>query len=182
MPISFIHSQLCCLWSKRLGPIILSLVLIFGLLCVHKFYIYRVIRKQVYILEADLVDFDQAVRDKNNLISEKKRLEQKLDYFHMQKSTQCHDLATYLLDIANLMPAKLVLSKIELIVGDKIIIEGFGNSPDQIISFWHKLSSLDYVINGKLDAIKAEETNRSGRKKKSLRNQFSLQLKVKNYE
>ena len=103
MPVSFRHSQLCCLWSKRLGLIILSLVLIFGLLYVHKFYIYRVIRKQVHILEADLVDFDQAVRDKHNLISEKKRLEQKLDYFHMQKSTQCHDLATYLLDIANLI-------------------------------------------------------------------------------
>ncbi len=174
MPVSFLHSQICCLWSKRLMLALVSLILILGLISARKFYSYRVVHQQVNILENNLVNFDQVVRDKHNLAGEKLRLEQKLGYYKAPKSNQHErDLLTYLLDIADLIPAKLVLTKLELICGDKIIVEGSGDSPDQIISFWRKLLSLDYIIDGKLETIKAEDI------KQLAHNQFGLQLKIK---
>jgi hypothetical protein len=166
LPVSFWSSQISCLWSKRLLPVLVILSLILSLISVRKFYNYRELHNQVKILEANLINFDQVVRDKHNLISEQSRLAQKLGYYKAPKNNQSdYELLNYLFDVANLIPVNLVLTKLEVISGDHIIVEGFGDSPDQIISFWRKLLSLDYIIDGKLEKL--------------VQNQFVLQLKIK---
>lgn len=166
IPISFLRSQIGCLWSKRLLPVLISLILVLGLISVINFYNYRAIAQQIKILEDNLVNFDQAVRDKHNLISEQSRLAQKLGAYKVPINHQYnYDLLNYLLDIANLIPVNLVLNKLEVISGDQMIVEGFGSPPDQIIDFWRKLLSLDYIIDGKLEKL--------------AQNQFVLQLKIK---
>lgn len=165
IPVSFWPSQICCLWSKRLLPVLVSLILILGLISARKFYNNRELHHQVKILEDNLINFDQVVRDKHNLISEQNRLAQKLSYYKSPNNNQSdYALLNYLLDIANLIPINLVLTKLELVPGDNILIEGFGDSPDQVIGFWRKLLSLDYIIDGKLEKL--------------AQHQFVLQLKI----
>lgn len=174
--ISYYWQQQWQRWASRLAPLLLSIALSTAGFCVYRWYQLQAVQAQVRQLELGLVDFEQAVRTKQDLAAEQARLTAQLAVLRVENhAAVTASLVAYLTAIAGAIPTRMYLTELEITPGAEIKLQGWSRNADLIVRFWQKLLSLAPVLDGKLEnQLDAKTPPPAG-----MQQAFQMQLKVK---
>ena len=163
-----------CRWYKITTLLILCTLIFIIILHVKELYVLQKLKRERNALEECVADFDNIVKQKNQIKNEQKKSQNQSEKF--QNLLTKPGFKNYLIDISKTIPENAYLQSLEYDSKNGMNLKGYSTNVQASAKFVENLKKLEFIEDIKIECLKSKEDYAQNLKPI---NEFHIFLKIR---